>query len=130
MLTETRINKYFGLAAHACAMSDFVGTKRVKMGWNTSKTSVLQAEYNGLRGFDPHDNVRNTWHSEMLCLHRARNLNIDWSKASLFTFRQKCDGTPGIAKPCAACSAYIRECGIKNIYYTTNEGWVHEHIEY
>lgn len=143
MLTETRINRYFNLAKHACAMSDFAGTKKIKIGsvliyknkvisigWNTSKTSVLQAEYNHFRGFDPYSNVRNSWHSEMLCLHRAKNLNIDWSKAILFTYRQKCNGDTGIAKPCAACTAFIKKCGIKNIFYTTDYGWVHEYIDY
>lgn len=142
MLSEYRIKKYFNLAKKASNMSDYMGNRRIRIGsvlvyknkvvatgWNTSKTSVLQAEYNELRGFDPMC-FRNVWHSEMLCLHRAEKLGIDFSRAALFVYREKCNGAAGMAKPCAACDAFIRKCGVKHIYYTTDKGWAYEYIKY
>ncbi len=32
----------------------------------------------------------------------------------------------GMARPCPACMAAIKELGIKNIYYTTDNGYAYE----
>jgi deoxycytidylate deaminase len=35
-----------------------------------------------------------------------------------------------MAKPCPICEAYLRECGIKDVYYSvTNNKWSYEHWE-
>lgn len=140
MLSERRVKRYFDLAENASCCSDFHGTKKVKLGsvliykgkvmsvgWNTDKSSPIQKQFNALRDLDTTQcTVRHGTHSEMLCLIRAKDLEIDFSKASLFTYRKKRDGTAGNAKPCPACAEYIKQLGIKNIYYTTDEGYAYE----
>lgn len=141
-MTETRIEKYFALAKEACKFSDMhkahLGSilvhknKVISIGWNIgSKTSPIQKEYNKLRGFDPNlSEVVNSLHAEMLCLHRARNLDIEWGKASLFTYRIKKDGSQGLARSCPACMGYAKTLGLGNMYYTTEDGWAYEKIKY
>lgn len=139
-MTEARINKYFELAKQACKFSDMkkanLGSvliyknKIISIGWNVGdKTSPIQKELNKYRGFDPDESgVVNSIHSEMLCLHRARNLDIDWSKASLFTYREKKNGDRGLARSCPACYNYAKQLGLGNLYYTTENGWDYEKI--
>ena len=143
-MAEARINKYFELARQACKFSDMkkarLGSvlvyknKVVSVGWNIGdKTSPIQKEYNRYRNFNPNDSdVINSLHSEVLCLHRARFLDIDWSKSSLFTYREKKNGDKGLARSCPACYNYAKELGLGNLYYTTEmgKGWEYERIEY
>lgn len=143
-MTEARINKYFELAKQACKFSDMkkahLGSvliyknKVISVGWNVgTKTSPIQKEYNKYRDFDPDDSgTINSLHAEMLCLHRARNIDIDWSKASLFTYREKKNGDRGLARSCPACYNYAKLLGLGNLYYTTemDKGWDYERIEY
>ena len=34
-----------------------------------------------------------------------------------------------MARPCPSCMAAIKDLGIKNIYYTTNDGYSYERLE-
>lgn len=139
-LTETRIKHYLNLARNACYYSDFMKTrlgavliykgKVMSIGWNSNKTSPLQKNLNRLRDI-PVDcsEAHHTLHAEVACLTKAKDLDIDWSRASLFVCRIKKDGTRGISRPCKGCMALIKSLGIKNLYYTTNEGWCYERID-
>lgn len=42
--------------------------------------------------------------------------------ATLLSFRLKKDGLPGLAKPCHACSAFIRSAGLKRVWFTDEKG--------
>lgn len=139
-LTETRINHYLNLANNACYYSDFMKarlgavliykSKVMSVGWNSTKTSPLQRELNRYRGYDVDSSIaHNTLHAEVACLTKAKDLDIDWGRASLFVCRIKKDGTRGISRPCKGCMALIKSLGIKNLYYTTNEGWCYERID-
>lgn len=35
----------------------------------------------------------------------------------------------GMSRPCPSCMAAIKDLGIRNIYYTTNDGYIYERIE-
>lgn len=141
-MTETKIQKFLSLAKEASKFSDMKKThlgsvliyrnKVISVGWNVkSKTSPIQKEYNKLRGYDPNSSVAiNSLHAEMMCLHKARNLDINWNRASLFTYRTKKDGSRGLAKSCPACMGYARYLGLGYIFYTTDTGWSYERIEY
>ncbi len=143
-MTEARIHKYFELARQACKFSDMkkanLGSilvyknKVISVGWNIgTKTSPLQKEFNKFRNFNPDDSdVINSLHAEILCLHRANDLDIDWNKASLFTYRKKKNGDIGLARSCPACYNYAKTLGLGNLYYTTEtgKGWGYERIEY
>ena len=141
-LSDKRVQKYFELARNASHYSNNNRAKLgsvlvykgriISIGYNEGeKTSPLQKEYNALRGFDPNcSGVKNTIHSECSCLIRARGANIDFSKAHLFTYRIKKDGSQGLARYCPACGGIIKSMGIKNVYYTLDEpgGWCYEKL--
>ena len=142
-MTETRIHKYLELAKEACKFSDMHKThlgsvlvykgKIISVGWNTDRTSPIQKEFNKYRNFDPDESFAiNSIHAEMMCLHKARDLDIEWNKASLFTYREKKNGDRGLARSCPACYNYAKLFGLGNLYYTTEmgKGWDYERIEY
>lgn len=138
-LTETRILHYLSLARNACYYSDFVKArlgavliykgKVVSVGWNSTKTSPLQRQLNRYRGYNVDaSEAHNTLHAEVSCLTKAKDLDIDWGRANLFIYRIKKDGSSGLAKPCKGCQALIKSMGIKNVYYSTENGWAYERI--
>lgn len=138
-LTETRINHYFNLARNACYYSDFMKArlgavliykgKVMSVGWNSTKTSPLQRQLNRYRGYDVDaSEAHNTLHAEVSCLTKVRDLDIDWGRASIFVYRIKKDGSAGLSYPCKGCMALIKSMGIKNIYFSTENGWGYEKI--
>jgi tRNA(Arg) A34 adenosine deaminase TadA len=68
-------------------------------------------------------------HAEISCINQIKNLNINFSKVKLYIYRIRKDQPFGLARPCPSCMAAIKDLGIKNIYYTTNDGYSHEHLE-
>ena len=139
-LTETRINNYLNLAHNACYYSDFMKArlgavliykgKVISVGWNSTKTSPLQRQLNRYRGYNINTSTaHDTLHAEVACLAKARDLDIDWGRASLFICRIKKDGSRGLSRPCVGCQTLIKSMGIKNIYYTTSDnGWCFERM--
>ena len=138
-LTETRINHYLNLAHNACYYSDFMKArlgavliykgKVMSVGWNSNKTSPLQRELNRYRGYDVDSSIaHNTLHAEVACLTKVKDLDIDWGRANLFIYRIKKDGSAGLSYPCKGCMALIKFMGIKNIYFSTENGWGYERI--
>ena len=116
MASEKTIKKFLMKARHASQLSDFprqklgavmvLGNKIITDGYNTSKTSPVQKEYNKYRNF-AYDTLNNGGiHAEMMCLLRTRYMNdIDWSRVCIYIYREKKDGMIGLAKPCEACLA-------------------------
>lgn len=138
-LTETRIKHYLNLARNACYYSDFMKTrlgavliykgKVMSIGWNSNKTSPLQKNLNRFRDI-PVDcsKAHHTLHAEVACLTKAKDLDIDWGRASIFIYRVKKDGSAGLSYPCKGCISLIKSMGIKNIYFSTENGWGYERI--
>lgn len=139
-LSEARINHYFNLAHNACFYSDNTRTKLgailvyknkvLSVGWNQNKTSPLQKTLNKNRGYDVEaSEARNSLHAEVNCLLKAKDLDIEWGKTSIFVYRIKKNGDSGLARPCKGCQALIKSLGIKNVYYSTDYGWAYERME-
>lgn len=138
-LSEKMINKYFKMAKNVSELSDFkkfhlgaimvYKNKVIAAEYNTTKTNPLQKEYNKLRGFEEEHTNDGAIHSEMACLIRTRNMNIEWHKVSIFIYRQHKDDTLAYCRPCPACMKAIKDRGIKKIYYTTENGFAYERIE-
>lgn len=129
--------KNFGRAAHAAELSDYKKTnvgcvatyqgQVIGMGFNTNKTHPLQKHYNTFRGiYEGHGDVRHKAHAEIMCLNQIKDIDIKRNKVKLYIYRKRKDIPHGISRPCPACMAAIREFGIENIYYTTDDGFVHE----
>ena len=99
-------------------------------GCNSTKTSPLQKRLNAERGFDPDQSgITNPTHAEVSALSKARFLDIDFGKSTLYVYREIANGHKAMARPCPACMRYIREMGIKHIVYTTNDGIAEERID-
>lgn len=133
------IDKYFDLAKKVSYLSDFCGNtisrhtgcvivyknSVVSVGWNVDKEHPMQKYYNKLRGFNT-DACKNSLHAEMYALIKSEELDIDWSKAIVFTYRMYNNSKLAIARPCKACMAAIKDRGIRHIYYTTSDGYACE----
>lgn len=100
----------------------------ISSGVNSDKTHPLQKEYNKLRFVE--DTNPHSLHAEIAALIPLQDLNIDWSKVSLFIYRiKKNESKHGLARPCASCLNFIKDLGIQNIYYTTDTGYIHEILD-
>ena len=134
MMTQNDF-RFFDKAKQVAKISDFkkihIGCVAVYqgqiigVGCNTNKTHPLQAQYNRLRNDKW---IRHSVHAEIACLNQIKNMNLKWSKVKLYIFRTRSDKPFGMSRPCPACMAAIKDMGIKNIYYTSDEGYIYEVI--
>lgn len=136
-MNASKIQKYFKLARNASTFSTFHKQKLgaiivyknqiLSVGWNMEKTMPMQKKYNSLRNFDV-DIYPNRAHAEMVALNRlikTHGKDIDYSKCAIFVYRNKL-GKRGLARPCPACEAALRDVGIRNVYYTGENSYIHE----
>jgi deoxycytidylate deaminase len=133
------INKYLAFAKSVSQSSDFCENKTsrhtgcviihknrvISVGCNTSKEHPLQKKYNKRRGFNT-DICKNSLHAEMYALIKADGIDVDWSKVTVFVYRELANGKCALARPCRACMKAIIDRGIKHICYTTDTGYIRE----
>jgi deoxycytidylate deaminase len=129
-MTKTR---GYELAKQASSKSDFdkchtgavaiYNNKVLAFGWNSNKTSSLQARYNKERGFDGYS-FRSSIHAEMMVVNKIKYLDIDFSQIRVFVWRGQ--EKPMLSKPCAACEKAIRDLGIRRVFYTGNNSYIEE----
>ena len=129
--------RYFKKARQVALISDYqkvhIGCVAVYQGniisiaCNTNKTHPMQKYYNRYR--EESDVMIPKLHAEINCLNQLKHLNINFSKVKLYIYRIRNDRPYGMARPCPSCMAAIRDLVIRDIYYTTNDGYVHERIE-
>ena len=137
-MNDKKIQRGFTFAKEASEMSTFkqhhLGAvlmykgNVLARGFNSYRSSPIQKEYNKERGFDV-ERWQSTLHAEIHCLSKVNQLDIDFSKANLFVYREYRKGGKALARPCPACMKMIKDLGIKNIYYTTPDGFAQERIE-
>lgn len=125
--------KYFDVAKTISRTSNFHGThvgccvvyKGVvtSVGCNSEKSHPLQMKYNRFRDFDPNASLSKV-HAEVhaLSLMNSAGKHIDWSKASIYVYRELKNGKPAISKPCPACNQLIKDLGIANMCYIDESG--------
>ena len=136
MLSNTDY-KYFQKAHQIATISDYKKThvgcvavyqgQVIGLGCNCNKTHPIQKKYNRYR--KPSDSMLPKLHAEISCLNQIKHLNINFSKVKLYIYRIRKDQPFGMARPCPSCMAAIRDLGIRNIYYTTTDGYAHEKLE-
>ena len=134
MLTKSDMN-YFKKASKIAEVSDFdkinIGCIAVYqgtiigVGFNTNKTHPIQKKYNRYRNGE--DFIPKL-HAEINCLNSIRHLDINFTKVKLYIYRKRKTAKYGMCRPCPSCMAAIKDLGIKNIYYTTNDGYIYERI--
>ncbi len=138
------IERGFKLAKNASEFSDYskknihIGAvimyknKVVGIGWNSKKTHPCQMKYNKYREYNDNrkyisEEHEPCIHAEIMAVqHAIRSFKGDLSKCSIFVYSVKKDGSTRLTKPCPSCSKRLEELGIRNIYYTTNNGWQYE----
>lgn len=100
------------------------GNKIIAVGFNTNKTNPKQFIYNKYRSFKEYYSKNNgVLHAEMNALIKARFLDIDWSKATLYVYRELKNGELALARPCVACQAYLLEKGVGTVIFTVPDGF-------
>lgn len=111
-------------APHKLGAVAIYNNKVLAYGWNSKKTSSLQAKYNCERGFDGYA-YPSSIHAEMMVISKIRYLDIDFKDVKLFIWRGK--HNPRLSKPCAACEKALRDLGVKHIFYTGDDSYIEEH---
>lgn len=129
--------KYFNKARNIASISDYkkqhVGCiavyqgQVIGLGCNCNKTHPTQKYYNQYRKRS--DGMLPKLHAEISCINQIKHLDINFSKVKLYIYRIRKDQPFGLARPCPSCMAAIKDLGIKNIYYTTNDGFSYERLE-
>lgn len=107
----------------------------LSMASNSNKTHPLQKKYNRKYCNFQKTNkpILDKGHAEMLALvdiPYPLQESIDWKQVRVYVYRI-CSGKRlgmGLAKPCAACMAALRDKGIKHLYYSSDDGFVMEEI--
>ena len=127
--------RYFNKAHQVAKISDYkkqhVGCVAVYqgqiigLGCNCNKTHPVQKKYNRYRK----DLMLPKLHAEISCLNQIKHLDINFSKVKLYIYRIRKDQPFGMARPCPSCMAAIKDLGIRDVYYTTNDGYVYEKLE-
>lgn len=135
----TRKHKaYFDAACAMAQLSDFPRVKIgaiavykhriISSGCNQTKTHPLQKRVNKHRF---NDDTMHSQHAEINCLSQLiGRRDIDFKDVSLYIGRILADGSLGTCRPCPGCMALIRELGIRHIYFTTENSYVHEELIY
>lgn len=139
--TDTHL---FRLARECSLKSDYTGGGRAHIGcvisykgavlakgWNSDKTHTQQSRYNVYRYKDCGNNyLPAKQHAEAAALQKIKYLDIDFSKVKVVVYREFHNGKLANCRPCPACMAAIKEMGIEQIYYTTEDGgYVKEEIK-
>ena len=127
---------YFEAAKAVSKLSDY---KRVKMGavavynhriissgCNSDKTDPLQKKLN-IERFS--EDAKHSVHAELKCLKPLmEDKSIDFSRVSLYVYREFKNGDLALARPCKSCEKLIKSLGIKKIYYTGNGSYIAENF--
>ena len=129
--------KFFEKARQVAMVSDYYKThvgcvavyhgNIIGIGCNRNKTHPTQNYYNKHR--EKSCFLLPKLHAEINCINQIKNLDINFSKVKLYIYRIRKDQPFGLSRPCPSCMAAIKDIGIRDIYYTTNDGYVHERIE-
>lgn len=130
--------KYFSKARQIATISDYkrihIGCVAVYqgqvigIGCNCNKTHPSQKFYNN-RYRIPSDSLLPKLHAEISCINQIKNLDINFSKVKLYVYRIRQDQPFGLSRPCPSCMSAIKDLGIRDIYYTTNDGYSFERLE-
>lgn len=86
---------------------------------------ILSTGHNDIRSCskvqDRYKNWRESLHAEQDCIRKAsRNLK----GTTMLVLRRNPSGSLQLARPCEMCWGWIRDCGIKGVYYTNSDGGI------
>lgn len=134
MPSDSTIKKFLNKAKEASKLSTYskqhlgsilvYGNKILAIGYNTNKTNPLQFKYNKYRKFKNYYSPNSgSVHAEGLILLKTRYLDIDWSKTTLYIYREYKKGGVALAKPCPGCLVALLERQIGMVIFTIPGGY-------
>lgn len=118
------------LSNHRCKIGCVVvsGHRIISSGHNSaSKTHAFQAKID--KKFFGCE-CAGYLHAETAALLPLIKEGVDLKDSTIYVYRKMKDGKIGMARPCPRCMSVIKSCGIKNINYTTEDGFASETISY
>ena len=128
--------KYFKKARNVAEISDFHKThvgcvavyqgRIIGIGCNLNKTHPTQKYYNKYRKNS--ESLLPKLHAEINCINQIKDMDIIFSNVKLYIYRIRKDRPFGLSRPCPSCMAAIKDLGIKDIYYTTDDGFSYEYL--
>ena len=126
--------QYFELAKNVARLSNYkvkIGAIIVENGdiiatsFNGAKTHPMQMKYNAYRDFNNASKfTEHIIHAELGALIKIKRIKL--KNASIYVNRtsskefSKC-------RPCKGCQQALRDYGVKDIYYTTDDGYSYEY---
>ncbi len=98
-----------------------IGNYVVSRGFNKAKTHPLQARLDR----------ENNYHCPNAKLHAEVSALLnsgkhDLSNAEIYIYREDKDGHMANCKPCVSCTEALRLAGVREVFYTTREGYAFE----
>lgn len=118
--TLERIADFSDHPQHNMACAIVIRNKIISFGYNRLKTDPFQARF----GKNP-DSIY--LHAEIHAIKNAlRRVSVDdLKRADLFVMRVMTGKTRwGMAKPCPGCMRAVAEFGIRNVWYTNQDGLI------
>ena len=70
--------------------------------------------------------LHKTIHAEFSCVIGINRELV--SGSTMYIYRETKDGTLALSKPCKTCMKFLKDIGIRKIYYTTKKGYLKEKI--
>lgn len=130
--------KYFNIAKQNAKLSTFSNKRRLQIGaiivfknkviasgFNTNKTNPIQRTFAFLT-----NNYESVYcHSEINVISkviREKYNRKDFEEMDIYVYRELENGNLGLAKPCIICEACIKTFKFRNVYYTSENGFVCE----
>jgi hypothetical protein len=105
-----------------------LGKEIISVACNENKSHPEQYRLNKFRFNDENsDRCKNGIHAELKCILSCKE--DDLSRAKLYVYREDRKGHIANCRPCPACMEKIKETGIRDIYYTTEDGHAHERLK-
>lgn len=106
--------------------------KIIGEGYNSTKTHPVQKHYNRrYRSFKKSIKpFQDSLHAEIAALQSIPYpvaQEVDWKKVKVYVVRVR-EKDFGLARPCPACMAALREMGVRNFYYSTEGGFAYEEV--
>ena len=125
---ESHLSDYNGQALGAVAV---YGEKVIlARGHNTEKTRTSQQKFNVYRVKDKSNILTKPAkaHAEIEIYDKIKYLDLDFSRVTVYIYRETKKGNLAMSRCCPACMAALKSLGIKKICYTTDDGYAEERI--
>jgi len=115
---SSRQLRYFELAKKLSRKSDH---HRHKLGCViVNRNKIVGVGWNLLKTHPSSRNKYRTIHAELAAILGIDPADLHGS--SVYVFRESTHGL-ALAKPCPTCNKMLQDCGVREVIYTTNEGY-------